>query len=44
MYGIVGANGLSDHQPQGINHSIYKAKLAEAIKDKKHLPHGEKKK
>lgn len=43
MYGIVGANGLSEHDPQGINQSIHKAKMNEAIKGKKQLPHGAKK-
>lgn len=27
-----------------INHSTHKAALAQAVKDKKHLPHGHKKK
>lgn len=43
MYEVVGANGLSESQPSDINHSLHKAKMTEAVKDKKQLPHGAKK-
>lgn len=40
MYEVAGADGYGENQPKDINHSIHKAKLAEAVKDKTQLPHG----
>ena len=43
MYDVKVAIGNSEHQSTDINQSAYKAKLVEAIKQKKQLPHGQKK-